>query len=390
MNINKNFIIGFILLFFLCVIFSFCYMYFERTSIVNYFQQKPVKPVKPEKPESINMTETTEPIYDQLTSNNNIYKLVSGSSNNLISLGNYMLSPNMMYQLVFKKDGDLVLYDLTSPSGTPISVWSTKTMNTRSNIVILNSNGILEINRINGIDNKNIWSSSNKNTNNSSGPYNLVLQNDRNLVIYDANSNIVWSSNTALSAPEMNNPPVNNIAEENAPVINNPEVMPEVIHELEQELEQELEPEVRQMPIPSDKKYTILDLLDSSSPDTSKLLYYNSLVSPNGLYTLGIYYYNQQSSDFTTSVLRIHPTGNIQNILQSLSFPNVIPDRLSITPDGNLEFYGWTNDPMRLELVWQTNTKNLGKAPYKLMLQDDGILVIRDSDQNIIWKSNTK
>ena len=308
--------------------------------------QPPTLEYEPENTENDIPVSVNDPV-------NNKFYLISGSINNSMRRGDYILSPNNLYKLLFQMNGNLVLYDLTSPSGTPVSIWSSKTMNTRSNRVTLENTGYLEINFVDGNKTKNIWTSvNNRNINNQTGPYKLVLQNDRNLVIYDANLNIMWSSNTALTAPEINEPPVNNTAEEYAPV-NTPETNPESM--------------------PESMPETYYNYLASDSTTNNVLNIGSKLVSLNGKYALN---FN------TNNTVTLNPTNNPIQIIWKIS--GKYASKLTLMPSGNLVL---TNTK---DILWQSNTKNIGKAPYEFVLLDDRNLVIRDSTKYVIWKSDTR
>ena len=40
-------------------------------------------------------------------------------------------------------------------------------------------------------------------------------------------------------------------------------------------------------------------------------------------------------------------------------------------------------------IEWSSNTANIGSKPYRLKMQNDGNLVLYDSNNLVIWKSNT-
>jgi hypothetical protein len=72
-------------------------------------------------------------------------------------------------------------------------------------LILMSSNGLykLDIDNLSGNlqivninTNSNVWR--NKNKRNGKGPFRLVMQDDRNLVVYDSNNEAIWASNTVL------------------------------------------------------------------------------------------------------------------------------------------------------------------------------------------------
>ena len=55
---------------------------------------------------------------------------------------------------------------------------------------------------------------------------------------------------------------------------------------------------------------------------------------------------------------------------------------LELQTDGNLVLYNDDND-----VTWETNTADIGIAPYDLKLRSDGVLVLLDSLKTILWSS---
>ena len=55
------------------------------------------------------------------------------------------------------------------------------------------------------------------------------------------------------------------------------------------------------------------------------------------------------------------------------------PYKLVMQGDGNLVIYG------KNKAVWSTGTNERGTAPYKLVMQGDGNLVIYDKNGSALW-----
>ncbi len=59
--------------------------------------------------------------------------------------------------------------------------------------------------------------------------------------------------------------------------------------------------------------------------------------------------------------------------------------KLIMQEDGNLVLYD-----LFLTVIWESNTKGKGFRPYKLVMQSDQNLVISDRGNNTIWSTNIK
>jgi hypothetical protein len=102
-------------------------------------------------------------------------------------LGTALTSANGSFRLAFQADGNLVL----SYGDRPF--WSSKTNEgTEPGVQLILRNGVLSIRSLNG-------SICEYGKGGSPGAI-LVVQNDGNLVIYDANHSTVWQSNTSATA----------------------------------------------------------------------------------------------------------------------------------------------------------------------------------------------
>jgi len=119
-------------------------------------------------------------------SNDNLSCIISEKdeiiSKTIIMTTEPVYSQNNRYYIKLINNGDLVLVDTTKSPGT---IWHTDTSNTNSTNVSILSNGKFIVG-----DNKWISNSSSKDA-----PFNLVIQNDGNLVLYDK-FKAIWSSGT--------------------------------------------------------------------------------------------------------------------------------------------------------------------------------------------------
>ena len=101
-----------------------------------------------------------------------------------INVEQSLVSQNGLYRLLVQSDGNVVLYDT---NGTPH--WATNTHGTAGSSLVLKADGRLSVQTNQG---QEIWGVS------VSGKNTLILQNDRNLVIYNENGIPVWASNTHI------------------------------------------------------------------------------------------------------------------------------------------------------------------------------------------------
>jgi hypothetical protein len=62
--------------------------------------------------------------------------------------------------------------------------------------------------------------------------------------------------------------------------------------------------------------------------------------------------------------------------------------RLKMRPDGNLVGYSGPVDA-DAAIFWSSGTKNEGKAPYHLIFQEDGNVVLYDINGRALWKTGT-
>ncbi len=62
----------------------------------------------------------------------------------------------------------------------------------------------------------------------------------------------------------------------------------------------------------------------------------------------------------------------------------------TLQPNGNLVLNKSGSFSNNDNIVWQSNTGGKGIAPYKLMVQDDGNMVIYDSTSKPIWATDSQ
>lgn len=111
--------------------------------------------------------------------------------NGVYTSGSYILSRNGQYQFIMQTDGNLVLYDnghaVWASGQTPSGVISQLQMQSDANVVCYDVS-----NRQNPVA---YWASGSQ-RDGSDGPYHIVMQNDRNCVVYNAYNTAIWSTGT--------------------------------------------------------------------------------------------------------------------------------------------------------------------------------------------------
>jgi hypothetical protein len=115
------------------------------------------------------------------------------NANESLQHGQFVISQNRIYQLIFQSDGNLVIYK--KYPGTPQrALWASGTMGHTADTCIMQADGNLVLY---DPGNRAIWAS------NSYGhaQSRLVMQDDGNLVIYAPNNAAVWASNTVSQLP---------------------------------------------------------------------------------------------------------------------------------------------------------------------------------------------
>ena len=103
---------------------------------------------------------------------------------------NQLVSPNNRYQLVMNNDGNLILYTLNA-----YIVWNSGSATGTTNspyILTLHKSGKLEILNKNNSSIKVLYQGNSL----KNEFFKLILQDDRNLVLYDANNTKVWATGT--------------------------------------------------------------------------------------------------------------------------------------------------------------------------------------------------
>ena len=112
---------------------------------------------------------------------------------NFLKPGKYIVSGNGNYVFTYQTDGNVCLYDANDGS----IIWMSNKLHTPSKLV-LQGDGNLVAFDING---RPQWSS-NSRQKRSRKKFYLSVQNDRNVVIKQANEKVIWSTNTTTTTPE--------------------------------------------------------------------------------------------------------------------------------------------------------------------------------------------
>ena len=104
--------------------------------------------------------------------------------------GAQLMSADGRWRLVYCTNGNLTGYP-TMAGGRPF--WTVGTVNSLPGWAAMRSDGNLVLNDVGNVQ---YWETG---TGRKGIPpyYRLVMQNDRNIVIYDSNANATWASNTA-------------------------------------------------------------------------------------------------------------------------------------------------------------------------------------------------
>jgi hypothetical protein len=106
------------------------------------------------------------------------------STGQVLSPGQFIVAPDVLYVLLMQGDGNLVLYGNARP------IWASNTSGSGGNRVVLQADGNLVIYRAN---NTPVWAS---NTAGIGAGASLYLQDDGNTVIYNSSMIPKWASNT--------------------------------------------------------------------------------------------------------------------------------------------------------------------------------------------------
>lgn len=105
----------------------------------------------------------------------------------------FLRSTNEAYYALMQRDGNFVVY--TSPDFSPVNAqWSSNSTEKGQPPyrLVLQDNGNLII-----FDANNVKTWSTRTAEVGERPYHLIMQIDRNLVLYDCNQRAIWASNTA-------------------------------------------------------------------------------------------------------------------------------------------------------------------------------------------------
>lgn len=115
------------------------------------------------------------------------------TANETLQHGQFIVSHNGIYQVIFQADGNLVLYKRYP--GMPLRpLWASNTAGHTGDRCIMQADGNLVLY---DPGNKPIWAS---NTN-GHAQSRLIIQDDGNLVIYAPNNSPLWASNTVSALP---------------------------------------------------------------------------------------------------------------------------------------------------------------------------------------------
>ena len=118
------------------------------------------------------------------------YIISSDTSKNAIAPNSYIRNNTGQYILIMQTDGNLVGYDTSTPGGyTPF--WASGTANTVGYMLVLGTNGVSTV-----IDRNwnTIWNTHDFAQLGPGQSCTLIMQKDRNIVIYDSNNSPLWSS----------------------------------------------------------------------------------------------------------------------------------------------------------------------------------------------------
>ena len=111
-----------------------------------------------------------------------------------IEQGDYLQSQNKLFSAIMQSDGNFVVY-LGSDGDHDVPLWDTKTDRTTKNVryfAKLQSENFVVYKGKKAVESNALWSIGGR----SRKDYELNMQNDGNLVMYDPNKNAVWASNT--------------------------------------------------------------------------------------------------------------------------------------------------------------------------------------------------
>jgi len=115
--------------------------------------------------------------------------------NQFLQPNGFLQSPNKRYKLIMQTDGNFVGYQEDKP------FWASNTSGRPGGFVIMQTDGNLVLYAGTGpTNNQGAFWSSQTNGKGTPGKYRLVMQNDRNIVVYDMNNQAIWASNTNIAS----------------------------------------------------------------------------------------------------------------------------------------------------------------------------------------------
>ena len=129
------------------------------------------------------------PKYERFTSIVN--SLTSDGSSTLLP-GDYLLSSDNMYKLLYQKDGNLVIY----PNYGGTAIWSSNTPGHLPGKAVMQEDGNFVL-----YDKNNYPYWATETYGKGAAPYRMTMQKDRNLVLYSNYNNRIaalWTSNTNI------------------------------------------------------------------------------------------------------------------------------------------------------------------------------------------------
>lgn len=120
---------------------------------------------------------------------------LSSINNAKLKPGDFISSSDGNYVLIYQNDGNLVMY--------PRAIWSTNTFNNNPGDAIIGPQGNF---RLRDINTNTYWDTKTgipvpnpKPVDYKKPEYKVIMQKDRNLVIYDGDNNPLWASGTNIS-----------------------------------------------------------------------------------------------------------------------------------------------------------------------------------------------
>ena len=115
--------------------------------------------------------------------------------NQFLQPNGFLQSTNKRYKLIMQTDGNFVGYQEDKP------FWASNTSGRPGGFVIMQTDGNLVLYAGSGPnDNQGAFWSSQTSGKGARGKYRLVMQNDRNIVVYDMNNQAIWTSNTNIAS----------------------------------------------------------------------------------------------------------------------------------------------------------------------------------------------